>query len=374
MTAVARVVIAPDSFKGTAPARDAAAAIARGWAAVRPRDELLLAPQADGGEGTIDAVAAADPGAAMHTATVTGPDGRPVRARWLLRGTGEAVLELAESSGLPLMTTLDPLGATTRGLGELIGAALDAGATSIAIGLGGSASTDGGAGALAALGMTLADASGHPLPDGGGALRHLGRLERAGLRPPPRGGLRLLTDVTAPLLGATGAAALFGPQKGAGPAEVEMLETALARFAHHLGGDVARPGTGAAGGAGYGLSAGWGGVIVPGAPAIAALSGLAELVAGADVVISGEGRFDATSSGGKVVGHVLGIVPPHASAIVIAGTIAALPVRPGGRPVSAIALDSLAPSADAARADALRWIETAGARAAALTRPLSSRG
>lgn len=359
-----RVVIAPDSFKGTATAHDAARAIARGWASVRPDDELVLAPQADGGEGTIDAVAAADPSGAIRTATVTGPDGAPVEARWLLRDSGEAVLELAESSGLPLMARLDPLGATTRGLGELLGHALDAGATSITIGLGGSATTDGGAGALAALGMTLADASGRPLPDGGGALGHLERLDRAALREPPAGGVRLLTDVTAPLLGPSGAAAVFGPQKGAGPAEIAALEAALGRFAELLGGDPTLPGTGAAGGAGYGVSAAWGGVLVAGAPAIAALSGLPELVAGADVVISGEGRFDATSSGGKVVGHVLGIVPPHARAIVVAGTFVADPVLPDGRAAVGIALDRLAPSADEAQRDALRWLRAAGARAA----------
>jgi glycerate kinase len=363
---VTRVVIAPDSFKGTATARDAAQAIARGWASVRPSDELLLVPQADGGEGTIDAVAAADPGAAVHTATVTGPDGRPVVARWLLRGSGEAVLELAESSGLPLMATLDPLGATTRGLGELIREALDAGATSITIGLGGSASTDGGAGALAALGMTLVDASGRSLPDGGGALGRLEQLERARLRPPPTGGVRLLTDVTAPLLGPTGAAAVFGPQKGAGTAEIATLEAGLERFTQLLGGDPTLPGAGAAGGAGYGFSAGWGGVLAPGAPAIAGLTGLPGLVAQADVVISGEGRFDATSSTGKVVGHVLGLVPSTARAIVIAGTFAADPVLPDRRLAGGVALDRLAPSAHEARRDALDWLLVAGTQAAEL--------
>ena len=369
-----RVVIAPDSFKGTATARDAAAAIARGWASVRPADDVRLAPQADGGEGTLDAIAAADPGAALQTATVTGPDGRPVVARWLLRGAGEAVLELAESSGLPLMAALDPLGATTRGLGELLGAALDAGATSITIGLGGSASTDGGAGALAALGMTLTDAAGRSLPDGGGALGRLERLDRAALRLPPPGGVRLLTDVTAPLLGAAGAAAIFGPQKGAGPGEVATLDAGLERFARLLGGDPALAGSGAAGGAGYGFSAAWGGVLVAGAPAIAALSGLPALVAGSDVVISGEGRFDATSSAGKVVGHVLSILPETAHAVIVAGTFAADAVLPDGRRADPVPLDSLAPSVDAACDDALRWLEAAGALAAERYSRVSSRG
>lgn len=365
-----RVVIAPDSFKGTATARDAALAIARGWASVRPDDELLLAPQADGGEGTIDAVAGTDPSAEVRTATVSGPDGRKVEARWLMLGSGEAVLELAESSGLPLMLALDPLGASTRGLGELIAHALDAGATSLTIGLGGSASTDGGAGALAALGMALADASGTTLPDGGGSLGHLDRLDQEGLRLPPPGGVRLLTDVTAPLLGPAGAAAVFGPQKGAEADDVARLDAALARFAHLLGGKPAAPGAGAAGGTGFGLSAAWGGVLVPGAPTIATLSGLPSLASRADVVISGEGRFDATSATGKVVGHVLTLIPPTAHAVVVAGTFAAAPVLPDGRPATAIALDALAPTVDAARADALHWLEVAGARGA----ELSSRG
>jgi glycerate kinase len=370
VAAVTRVVVAPDSFKGTANAGDASRAIARGWASVRPDDDVQLAPQADGGEGTVAAVAAAHPGAMLRTSTVTGPDGRPVTAQWLLLESGEAVLELAESSGLPLMATLDPLGSTTRGLGELIGHALDAGATSLTIGLGGSASTDGGAGVLAALGMTLLDAAGELLPDGGGALTGLDRVDQAALRPPPRGGTRLLTDVTAPLLGPAGAAAVFGPQKGADPDDVARLERALDHFAHMLGGDADAPGAGAAGGTGFGLAAAWGGRIVPGAPTIAALSGLPARIGVADVVISGEGRFDATSGSGKVVGHVLSLVPPTARVVVVAGTFAADPVLPDGRVATAIALDRLAPSTEAARADALRWLEVAGARAA----ELSSRG
>jgi len=195
-------------------------------------------------------------------------------------------------------------------------------------------------------------------------LSRLEVLDRALLRLPPAGGVRLLSDVTAPLLGRTGAAEVFGPQKGADPTEIAALEAALGRFAEVLGGDPTLPGTGAAGGTGYGLSVAWGAVLVAGAPAIAALSGLPGLVAQADVVISGEGRFDATSSTGKVVGHVLGLVPPTAHAIVIAGTLAADPVLPDGRPARVIALDRFAPSADEARHDALHWLLIAGARAA----------
>lgn len=161
-----RVVIAPDSLKGTCTATDAAKAIAEGWQSIRPDDDLTLIPLADGGEGTLDALEGVQ-GAKRRAAQVTGPDGRQVTADWLWLPTGEAVIELAEAAGLPLMDRLDPLNATTRGVGELIRAALDAGATAITIALGGSATTDGGTGALAALGLQLFDDAGLPLPDGG---------------------------------------------------------------------------------------------------------------------------------------------------------------------------------------------------------------
>ncbi|GMA93707.1 hypothetical protein GCM10025881_05310 [Pseudolysinimonas kribbensis] len=181
-----RIVIAPDSFKGSLDAAPVADAIAAGWRSVRPDDELVLLPQADGGEGTLDAVASAVPLARVRDAgPVTGPDGRPVEGHWLLLPDGTAVIELAQPSGLPLMAALDPLGATTRGLGEVIGRALDEAPARLVIGLGGSASTDGGAGALAALGLGLLDEAGVAIPDGGGALAQLARIDRSGLRPAP---------------------------------------------------------------------------------------------------------------------------------------------------------------------------------------------
>lgn len=156
-----RVLLAPDSFKGTLPAADVAAAAAAGWSAVRPADELVLLPQADGGEGTLDAVRSAVPGSTLCSAgTVSGPDGRPVEGRWLRLPEGTAVVELAQMSGLSLMRELDALHASTRGLGETIAAALDAGAEAVTLALGGSASTDGAAGALVALGLRCVDAHG----------------------------------------------------------------------------------------------------------------------------------------------------------------------------------------------------------------------
>jgi glycerate 2-kinase len=362
-----RVVIAPDSFKGSLAAAEVAAAIADGWRAARPDDEVVLLPQADGGEGTLAAVASAIPGSVLRSAgDVTGPDGRPVEGLWLELPDGTAVVELAQTSGLPLMERLDPLGATTRGLGEVIAAALDAGATALAIGLGGSASTDAGAGALAALGLGLRDDAGVPVPDGGGALSRVASVDRSGLRDAPTGGVRLLSDVTAPLLGPSGAAAVFGPQKGATPDDIRALDAGLASFADLLGDGAATPGAGAAGGAGFGFLAAWGARIEAGSQAIATMTGFAAEAASADVVITGEGRFDNTSITGKVVGNALALV--HAGSarpIVIAGQLAGEPLTPARRPVWALSLAELAGSTDAALAEPARWLRDAGAAAAA---------
>jgi glycerate kinase len=361
-----RVVIAPDSFKGSLDAVDVALAIAEGWRAVRAGDELALLPQADGGEGTLAAIASAVPGAVMRSAgDVTGPDGRPTNGLWLDLPDGTAVVELAQASGLTLMRAPDPLGATTRGLGEVIGAALDAGATALVVALGGSASTDGGAGALSALGLRLLDDDGRPVRDGGGELARVATVDRSGLRDAPAGGVRLLSDVTAPLTGPEGAAAVFGPQKGADPDDVRALDAALAAYAELLGDGAATPGAGAAGGAGFGFLAAWGARIESGSQAIARLTGFAAAAASADVVITGEGRFDATSTRGKVVGNALALVDTGAARpAVIAGQLDDAPVTPDGRAVWSRSLVELAGSVDAAVADPARWLRAAGSAAA----------
>jgi glycerate kinase len=358
------VVIAPDSFKGSLSALDVAAALADGWTSVRPGDTVVQIPLADGGEGTLDAIEAAVDGSRRHGAgPVVGPDGRPTTGVWLELPGRVAVVELAQMSGLPLMQNLDALGATTLGLGQVIRAALDAGAERIVIGLGGSASTDGAAGALSALGLTTH--AGGTLGRGGAALSELDDLDVSGLASPPPGGVVLLTDVDAPLLGARGAAAVFGPQKGASADQVEILDTALARFASLLGGDTELPGAGAAGGAGYGFSAAWGATINPGAEYLIHLTGADRRVRDADVVLTGEGRFDATSATGKLVGELIRFASVGDARIgVIAGAVMAQPASPDGRPLWSQALVDLAGTTDSAMAEPARWLRIAGADAA----------
>ncbi|MHC5796888.1 glycerate kinase [Lacisediminihabitans sp. FW035] len=356
------IVIAPDSFKGSLGALEVARAIAEGWASVRHGDSLTLIPQADGGEGTLDAVEASVPGAVRRDAgPVTGPDGRPTPGSWLALPDGTAVVELAQMAGIPLMGRLDPLGASTVGLGEVIRLALASGASRLVIGLGGSASTDGAAGALAALGLR-AEGS---LTTGGGSLAALGSLDRSGLLAPPPGGVTLLTDVSAPLLGPAGAAAVFGPQKGASPAEVALLDAGLAHFSGLLGADPSLPGTGAAGGAACGFAAAWGARIEPGADYLCALTGVPDAIATADLLITGEGRFDATSGTGKLVGTLIALAGGHGVPVaVIAGQLAVPPLGSDGAPLWASGLADLAGSAEAAMADPVRWLRAAGAAAA----------
>ncbi len=352
------VIIAPDSFKGSLSASDAAEAIAEGWREVRPQDTLILLPQADGGEGTIDAIEASVPGAIRHElGNVTGPDGRPTPGVWLELPGAVAVVELAHSSGLPLMATPDATGATTRGLGEVIRSALDAGATSLVIGLGGSASTDAASGALMALGLRLTDASGRPVADGGRALATIASIDRRDLVQPAS--VILLTDVDAPLLGSRGAAAVFGPQKGATPEQVSELDAALAHFAGLFGGDPTAPGAGAAGGAGWGFATAWGATIISGADYISELGGLTTAIHSADLLLTGEGRFDSQSLGGKVVGQLVGAA---ASAGVPVGVIAGQVAVDSALWTSS--LTELAGSADAAMSDPARWLRVAGGLAA----------
>ncbi|MGY2080609.1 glycerate kinase [Modestobacter sp. SYSU DS0657] len=353
-----RVVLAPDSFKGTLDAAAAAEALAAGWRRRRPDDDVRTVPLADGGEGTLEALGHDLPDAAWRTAAVTGPDGRPVDAAWLLRPDGTAVVEMARAAGLPLLAEPDPLGATTRGLGQLLAAVVaDPAVERVVLTLGGSATTDGGTGALAALGARFTDVEGADLPPGGGALARLAAVDLSGLVPPPPGGVQCLVDVTAPLLGPLGAAGQFGPQKGADPAQVAALDAGLARLADLLGGDRDAPGAGAAGGTAYGFAVAWGAEFVSGATAVADAAGLDDALAGADLVVTGEGQFDAQSLRGKVVGNLLDRAAVAGVPVaVVAGRVAG-----GGLPVlRAVSLTDLAGSSAAAMADPARWLTAAG--------------
>lgn len=358
-----KVLIAPDSFKGSATAIEVALALADGWSAVRPGDELITLPQADGGEGTLAAVAASRNWRWQQT-IVDGPDGRPVLARWLLDRTGHrAVVELAEPSGIALMSGLDPWRADTHGLGQLIDAALRGGARSVQIGLGGSASTDGGAGALMALGLKAFDSAGQSIGAGAQGLRDIATVAVDGLAPLPPGGVELLVDTAAPLCGPLGAATVFGPQKDAGAADIGQLDDGLRRWAQALDAaglqtDPEAAGAGAAGGAGFGLMA-WGATAASGAQRIATLTGLDAQLPTADLIVTGEGRFDGTSWTGKLVGHLLAAAGRSAvPAVVVAGQVATECAVP------TISLAELACSPQAAMADPLRWLRAAGSVAA----------
>jgi glycerate kinase len=359
----ARIVFAPDGFKGSLDATSAARALAEGWRSVRPDDELLLRPMADGGEGTLDAYAAAIPNARRVPVTVTGPTGRRIASHWLMlpgQHPRTAVVELACTSGIELVgaETVDPLATHTLGFGEAIRDAFAAGATRLVLGIGGSVSSDGGAGVLTALGAVVRDAEGRQVPSGAGGLARAASVDAEGLLPPPTDGVRVLSDVRAPLLGPDGAARVFAPQKGADPRQVDEIETALTRWARIVGIGSDMPGAGAAGGCGFGLLA-WGAELASGAHVVAETIGLGDALSGAARVITGEGSYDAQS----LLGKAPGVVRAYAEArdvpvSVVAGRF--------GVPVGAddLALVELAGSAAAALSDPRRWLREAGARLA----------
>ncbi|MEU5125132.1 glycerate kinase [Streptomyces mobaraensis] len=298
----AHVLIAADKFKGSLTAVDVAAHLTAGLRRAAPGLDVTALPVADGGDGTVDAVVAA--GFTRRTARVTGPLGEPVEAAWALAG-GTAVVEMAEASGLRHVPPgrRAPLTATTYGTGELLRAALDAGARRIVLGVGGSATTDGGAGMLAALGARFLDGSGRPLGPGGGALAALARADLSGLDGRlARTDVVLASDVDNPLTGPSGAAAVYGPQKGASPEDVVLLDAALGRLARALDPALASaPGAGAAGGLGYGALVGLGAVFRPGIEVLLDVVGFGEALERADVVITGEGSLDAQTLYGKAV-------------------------------------------------------------------------
>jgi glycerate 2-kinase len=300
---VSRWLVAPQEYKGTLTATEAATALAEGLRRGAPGVELDVAPLADGGPGTVDALLSGVGGERVAR-TVTGPLGTPVQATYgLLEGGRTAVIEMAAASGLSLLApgARDARRASTRGTGELIRDALERGCHRLILGLGGSATTDGGTGALTALGWRFLDEHGGELPPGGAALARLARVEATKAHPAlARVELQVATDVTSPLLGAEGAARLFGPQKGADARAVEDLEAALAHFAGLLAPGLTRtPGGGAAGGFGYGLLALTSARLVSGYTLVARTLKLSERMAAARAVLTGEGRFDRQTALGK---------------------------------------------------------------------------
>ena len=326
-----KIVLAPDSFKESMTATEAVAAMRAGVQQVLPDAECVGVPMADGGEGTVNAVVDALHGQHIE-AQVSGPLGATITARYGYIPLRQlAVIEMAAAAGLELVPPdqRDVLRASTFGVGQLISAALDRGAEEILIGLGGSATNDGGAGMLTALGASFVDADGAALERGGAALRHLDRIDVSGLDPRVRDvRINVATDVTAPLLGPTGASAVFGPQKGATPADVQTLESALTQLATVTSATLGkanpqRPGNGAAGGLGFALVEFLGAESKPGVDEVAATVGLEQAVRGADWVFTGEGSVDAQTVMGKTPFGVAQAAARNGARVVIfAGRVA----------------------------------------------------
>lgn len=301
------IVVAPDSFKESLSAVSAARAMEEGIRSVFPEARVTKVPMADGGEGTVEALVSASGGETLGR-DVTGPLGDHVRAHWGILGDGRtAVIEMAAASGLTLVPEdqRDPRRTTTRGTGELILAALDRGLRRLIVGIGGSATNDGGAGMAEALGARFLDSEGKDLPPGGGALSRLAAIDLTGLDPRiQETEILVACDVDNPLFGPRGASFTYGPQKGATPEMVEELDRALARYAlvaaRATGRDVADvPGAGAAGGLGAGFLFFTPARFRPGAEVVLDAVDFARLVEGADLVITGEGRTDFQTAHGK---------------------------------------------------------------------------
>lgn len=305
-----RILVAPDSFKGTISAREFCEIAVKAIKTKYPSAEIIGIPVADGGEGTVDSFVYSV-GAELIRKRVTGPYGEPVDAYWGKFGN-KAIIEMSAASGLPLAGDKKyPLKATTLGTGELIMDALDKGADSLIIGLGGSATNDGGIGCLSALGIRFYDDSGNPVPldcEGCGLVRS---IDKSGLDPRLESvEITILCDVNNPLCGFNGASYIYAPQKGATAESLPILDSNLSHYSdivkNVVGVDVAElPGSGAAGGLGYGLRAFLDCQIKSGAQTVLSMCGFDEKVENADFVITGEGRFDEQSMMGKVPNVVL---------------------------------------------------------------------
>jgi glycerate 2-kinase len=339
-----RIVIAPDKFKGSLSAVEAASAMAEGIRLVEPGAEVEIFPMADGGEGTVEAIATAT-GAEVRQKKVQGPlPGQDVLASWgfipalstAVAGLADgavptAVIEMALASGFTLVpeSKRDPMLTTTRGTGELVLEALDAGCRNIIVGIGGSATVDGGTGLAEALGYRFLDDQGRELPGRGSSLREIRTIDPSGRDPRiPSTRFLIASDVDSPLTGPHGAARVFGPQKGATPDQVEELDRGLGNLGNligqTLGIDVLElPGAGAAGGLGAGLVAFCGATVSSGARLVAEVTGLASRIKGADLVLTGEGSYDSQTARGKTPAAVAAMAAEAGvPAIIVAGSVA----------------------------------------------------
>lgn len=352
---MAKILIAPDSFKGSATSAQVAKALADGWKISRPQDEITIAPFADGGEGTLDCIESVTSGTVRIPITVQGATGIEHQSSWLLVGSDTAVIEMATICGITTVDQLDPLSTHSYGLGQAIKAALeDERIHEILIAVGGSASTDAGMGALSALGFKALDADGKELAPGGGDLHRLAHVETpANHRNLPRG-IKILVDVQSPLTGLNGAAHIFGPQKGADTEQVYLLNEGLLQFLKVLYVED-RAGFGAAGGVSCGLAVLLGATIVSGVETIAELVGLQEKIESSDCVITGEGSFDDQSYRGKAVGYLLEKAQESNRPVMIA-----CGVNKNEESSLILSLIELAPSVQSAITDSQRWLIECG--------------
>jgi glycerate kinase len=328
------VVVAPDKFKGSLTAREVADRVAAGIAAAAPGVEVVRVPVADGGDGTVDAALAA--GYTRVPVRAQGPIGEPVDTAFAVSG-GVAVVEMADVSGLRLLPPdrLAPRTASSYGTGEVVRAAVEHGCHTVVLGIGGSASTDGGAGMLAALGARLHDAAGRDLAPGGGALADLADLDLSGLHPGlARTRVVVACDVDNPLLGPHGAAAVYGPQKGADPDDVAALDAALARWADVVEAATGSPGVreragaGAAGGVGFAALAVLGAELRPGIELVMDLVGFTDHLPGARLVVTGEGSLDEQTLHGKApAGVAAAAAKAGVPVVAVAGRLALDPDR-----------------------------------------------
>ncbi|MEJ6626333.1 MAG: glycerate kinase [Actinomycetes bacterium] len=353
-----RVLIAPDSFKGSATNKEVSDAISRGWKEVRPYDEVRSFPMADGGEGTLETFASRFPTSRRFEIEVNFYEKQNRLATWLLLDDGTAIIELAEACGLIHMKTLAPLKASTFAFGKILkSAAENPEVKKIIACVGGSASTDGGVGALIALGARFLDKSGNSIELGGEALKEIYSADFLQITKPPLLGSTCLVDVNNFLIGENGAARIYAPQKGASEEDIKILEVGLQRLLE-VSEKIDFPGAGAAGGTSFGLNLGWGSSLNSGAKVVAKIIGLREEINESDIVITGEGRFDQQSAEGKVVGLIQELSEEYKKKVLLCVGSSALnfPLNH----LSGVILEDLAGSKAAAMSDALKWLDKAG--------------